>query len=63
MLLLHQELKDNKMLELKDNKMLELKDNKMLELKENQQNHHQLMRRRLIDSSNLIIYTVIMKID
>jgi hypothetical protein len=57
------ELKDNRMLELKDNRMLELKDNRMLELKDNQQNHHQMMKQRLTDSSNLIIYTVIMKMD
>jgi hypothetical protein len=57
------DLKDNRMLDLKDNRMLDLKDNRMLDLKDSQQNHHQVMSRRLTDSSNLIIYTVIMKID
>jgi hypothetical protein len=57
------ELKDNRMLELKDNRMLELKDNRMLELKDSQQTHHQVMKQRLADSSNLIIYTVTMKMD
>ena len=47
-----------KMIALIGNKMIALKDNKMIALKTKQQNPLQLMKQKLPNFSNLIIYTI-----